>query len=532
MHITHLTNGPADRRKILAVIVVYALFSVGWIVLSDNLIQLLFSDPNRLIQVGMLKDWLFVGISSWLLYALMRHWGCDGIPQEERLNALNLLTAIADSSDDAIFAKDLDGRYILFNQAAGNFIGKSAEEVLGRDDRAFFPPEQAEILITLGRKVIAENRSITKEEEIETSAGPRIFLATKGPLRDDQGKVIGIFGISRDITEHRQAEAKLQASELSYRSLFENMINSVVHARIIFEGVRPVDIEYISTNPAFATITGITESVAGRRISAIIPGYCENNPESLEVFGRVAATGISTRWEHYLSELKRWFSFIIYSPAPGEVIIVTDNITDHKQAEMALSQSEERLQLALDATRDGLWDWDLRTGRAYLTPYYYEMTGYRPEDVTADFEFFKRTVFPDDLPRVLEILEAHIQGRTPTCEYEYRLLTRSGEIKWMKGRGRIVERDTEGVPLRMIGTTTDINVRKVAEEFMRRQAEELAQRNNELERFNRAMTGRELDMIALKQRVNELSHQLGREPPYPLVFLDTPSVQQKEEHAP
>lgn len=403
MQITSLSNGQTSRRKILVVIAVYILFSAGWLVLSDNVLPLLFSDPNRIIQADMFKDGVFVGVTSWLLYTLMRRWGCDEILQTKNLNALNLLTAIADSSDDAIFAKDLEGRYILFNQAASNFIGKSVEDVLGRDDRAFFPPEQAEMLMALGRQVIAKNRSITKEERIETVAGPRIFLATKGPLRDDQGNIIGIFGISRDITERRLAED-------------------------------------------------------------------------------------------------------------------------------ALCQSKERLQLALDATRDGLWDWDLRTGLAYLTPYYYEMTGYRPEDITADFEFFKRTVYPDDLPRVLEILDAHIQGRTLTCEYEYRLLTRSGELKWMKGRGRIVERDAEGVPLRMIGTTTDINVRKGAEELMRRQAEELAQHNAELERFNRAMIGRELDMIALKQRVNELSHQLGQDPPYSLAFLDTPPTQQKQEH--
>ena len=404
MQISHLTNGPPSRRKILAVIAVYILFSAGWLVLSDNVLPLLFSDPNRIIQVGMLNGWLLVGVTSWLLYTLMRRWSCDEILQTKNLNALNLLTAIADSSDDAIFAKDLAGRYILFNQAACNFIGKSVEDVLGRDDRAFFPPEQAEMLMALGRQVIAENRSITEEERIETVAGPCTFLATKGPLRDDQGNIIGIFGISRDITER-------------------------------------------------------------------------------------------------------------------------------KLAETALRQSEERLQLALDATRDGLWDWDLRTGRAYLSPYYYEMTGYRPEEIVADFEFFKHTVYPDDLPRVLAILQAHIQGKTPTCEYEYRLLSRSGELKWMKGRGRIVERDAEGVPLRMIGTTTDINVRKGAEELMRRQAEELAQRNDELERVNRAMIDRELDMIALKQRVNELSHQLGREPPYTLAFLDTPPAQQKQEHS-
>ncbi|MGZ4953929.1 MAG: PAS domain S-box protein [Methylobacter sp.] len=577
--------------------------------------------------------------------------------QAERLRALHLLSAISDSSDDAIFAKDREGRYLLFNRAAGLFVGQPVEEVLGRDDRSIFPSKQADMLMGIDRRVIAENRTITREEELDTLQGERVFFTTKGPLRDNDGNIIGTFGISRDITEHKQTEAALHTTEISYRSLFDNMMNSVVHARIIFQEETPVDIEYISTNPAFATVSGITEAVVGRRISEIIPGYCENNPESLDIFGRVATTGVSTRWEHYLCELNRWFSFMIYSPSRGEVIIVTENITERKLAELALRESEsrfralveqslagiyilqdgriryanpgfaaifgydssealidsvpvtdlvipedrervvenvrrriegeivdlhyifsglhrdgsridveahgrpidyqgrpaiigfilniterrtaeaqlrvseERLKLALDATNDGLWDWDLRSGLAYLTPHYYEITGYRPDQVRPDFDFFKRTVHPDDLPYVLETMEAHLQGKTPASEFNYRLVTATGEVKWMRGRGRAVERDAQGAPLRMIGTITDISASKAAEETLRQQTHELAQRNAELERFNRASVGRELDMIALKQQVNELSRQLGREQVYPLAFLDTLPTQANQDKA-
>ncbi len=143
---------------------------------------------------------------------------------------------------------------------------------------------------------------------------------------------------ARKQAEDRQAmqeaaQEKLRASEAKFRYLYENMLNGVIHARMIIQGDTPVDMEYISANPAFATVTGITESVVGRRLSEVIPGYCENNPESLQTFVQVAATGIPRRWEQYLRELDRWFSFSIYSPAHGEVIIVTENITDQKRAE-------------------------------------------------------------------------------------------------------------------------------------------------------------------------------------------------------
>jgi PAS domain S-box-containing protein len=132
--------------------------------------------------------------------------------QAERLTALRLLGAIADASADAIFAKDLVGRYLLFNRAAGGFTGKSPEEVLGRDDTALFPPEQAAMIRANDRRVMEENRVVDYEEALDTALGPRTFLALKGPLRGDDGQVIGVYGISRDITERSAAEEDLRRS--------------------------------------------------------------------------------------------------------------------------------------------------------------------------------------------------------------------------------------------------------------------------------------------------------------------------------
>lgn len=441
--------------------------------------------------------------------------------QSERLRALKLLAAIADSSNDAIFAKDLQGRYILFNRAACAFVGKQLEEVLGNDDSVLFPPQEAAMLASIGKRVAQGNQIVTAVEVLATQLGPRTFLATKGPLRDEAGKVIGIYGISRDITDRERAEAALRASEKTYRLLFENMLNSVVHARIIFQEQKPIDLEYLAANPAFATVTGIKQNVVGQRISAVIPGYCERHQESLEIFGRVALTGESTFWEHYLPELARWFSFMIYSPNAGEVIIVTENITERKQSEISLRTSEERLQLALNVSSDGLWDWDLSRGVFYFTPRYYEITGYAATEVTPDIRFFESTLHPEDKERVLANIDDNLQGVLPLLEVDYRLIKASAEVIWVHCKGKVVQHDAAGKPLRMLGTLTDINTAKQAEEALRRQTLELGQRNQELERFNRATIGRELDMIALKQQVNALALQLGQAAPYDLAFVSS-----------
>jgi len=382
----------------MTLVLAYAVLSGVWILLSDEWLQRLLDDPRQIMLASMLKDGLFVGVTAGLLYILLRRSHTLALLQAERQcegerrRALDLLAAIADSSEDAIFAKDLEGRYTLFNRAASLITGQPAEAVLGFDDRALFPAEQAGRLMAAGRQVVAGNRAICQEEVLSVPGGERVFLTTKGPLRDADGKVVGLFGISRDITEQKQALERLKASE-------------------------------------------------------------------------------------------------------------------------------ERLHLALDAADAGLWDWDLRSGLAYLTPRYYEMTGYRPGDVTPNFEFFQRMVHPDDLPRVLETVDAHLQGKIPISAFDYRILTPAGELRWISGQGRVVEWDAEGAPLRMVGTILDITARKAAEEALGRQAEELARHNVELERFNHAMVGREMDMIALKQQINGLSRQLGREPPYPLAFL-------------
>jgi|GEM_PF-3885281 len=173
--------------------------------------------------------------------------------QAERLRALQLLNTIAEGSTDPIVVKDTKGRILLFNKEAARMIGQRAEDVMGRDASAIFPPEQAERIKNDDQRVMANNRVFTFQEEITTADGKRTLLTTKGPLHDADDKVIGLFGISRDITARKTAEDQLRKLSLAVEQSPESIVITNLDACI----------EYV--NEAFVRNTGYTrEEVIGK----------------------------------------------------------------------------------------------------------------------------------------------------------------------------------------------------------------------------------------------------------------------------
>ena len=128
----------------------------------------------------------------------------------------------------------------------------------------------------------------------------------------------------------------------------------------------------------------------------------------------------------------------------------------------ALAESESRLALTLDATNDGVWDFNLETGAVYLSPVWARLLGYAPGELTSSLETFWAVVHPDDAPRVQDVLDRHIRGELPAKELEVRLRMKTGEYRWFLDQGKIVERDGDGRPRRMLGTISDITVKKQA----------------------------------------------------------------------
>jgi diguanylate cyclase (GGDEF)-like protein/PAS domain S-box-containing protein len=123
----------------------------------------------------------------------------------------NLLTSVISGTSDAIYVKDLHGRYLMANGAAAAFLGRPQADVVGRDDLAMLPAESALALLQQDRDIIASGRTQTLEEYVVNLEGERtLFQSTKGPVSDQSGAVVGVFGVSRDITKSKLAEERIQ----------------------------------------------------------------------------------------------------------------------------------------------------------------------------------------------------------------------------------------------------------------------------------------------------------------------------------
>jgi PAS domain S-box-containing protein len=139
-------------------------------------------------------------------------------------------------------------------------------------------------------------------------------------------------------------------------------------------------------------------------------------------------------------------------------VLLCEKLDALKQTEAALRESQARYALAMQASRDGLWDWNILTDEVYYSPRFKSILGYQDHEMENQFNSFESRLHPDDYDRVLAAVHAHIEHRIP-YDVEYRLRTKQGDYRWIRAQGQAIW-DKAGQPIRMAGAINDITERK------------------------------------------------------------------------
>ncbi|MDQ2087060.1 response regulator [Herbivorax sp. ANBcel31] len=179
-------------------------------------------------------------------------------------------------------------------------------------------------------------------------------------------------------------------------------------------------------------------------------------------------------WEYKSIVTKKWYeckeSIIKWLDGRDVHLQVAYDITKRKEMEENLKRSQEQFELAINGSKDGIWDWDVKTNKLFLSPRWKDMIGYKDEELENVFSTFESRIHPDDKENVLKYVNNYLEGKIPFYNMEFRFRHKEGHYLWMLARGEAL-RDEDGKPYRMAGSHTDITEVKEKEKEIIRQKE-------------------------------------------------------------
>lgn len=392
------------------------------------------------------------------------------------------------------FIKDECGRHLYVNSTFERLFRVSLDEIRGKTNDDLTPPAVAARLNDNDRLVFATGEAVELEETVPTPDGKsEHWLVLKFPLKGAHGEPL-LGGMAVDITERKRAQDALAAlvrgtSAVTGEAFFPIFVKELALAL----GVKYAAVTDLrSDRPDQATtlalwcgtdwaqsfrfhITGTPCEVAIREGIACYPSDVQRHfPDDADL--------ADLRGESYLGILLRSAA----GESLGHIFVIDDKpLADPKRAtailqifaaraaaelqrlraDEALRASQERFELAVSGTNDGIWDWNIVSGDIYWSDRACELLGYERGALALTFDAWVSFLHPDDVEGMKETLRRHLQERAP-YQLEIRLKAKDGTFRWFAAMGQAVW-NTDGCPVRMVGSVTDITERKRAEERLR-----------------------------------------------------------------
>ncbi len=401
------------------------------------------ADPNE----GLVALYLLLGLWALASLALAAAVSARERSRDALAASESLLRAVVEGTTDHVYVKDRGGRFLIVNPACAQSFGLPAAELVGKSAADLLPAEDARRIHAVDEEVMRTGLTCRTEITVTNRAGSaRTYEAVKAPYRDRTGAVLGVVGISRDVTEQRSAEAG--------RAWLAAIVESSADA-IIGE---TLDGTITSWNAAAQHLYGYSAAEAvGQPVAMLVPAE-----ERGELAGLLERVGRGERiLDHETLRCRKDGTKVevalTLSPireAAGAVIGVSAIARD-------LTQCAELQRLACEAAHLGMWFWTPKDDRLVWTPRCRRLFGIGPDEPLSQARYLA-AVHPDDRERVAATVARALAERAE-YQVECRVVWPDGSVHWMSGSGRVIV-DEQGEPVRMMGTALDITAEKQAEQ--------------------------------------------------------------------
>ncbi|NJP05374.1 MAG: PAS domain S-box protein [Chloroflexaceae bacterium] len=285
--------------------------------------------------------------------------------------------------------------------------------------------------------------------------------------------------VLRYMGELEHVDQSLQDLEADYQHLRQRqrLFESLIENSSEFVGMVSLDGQPLYLNTPGKELVGLASKATFEQTTILDYVFPEDLPHFqqhiLPIMQEQGHWAGELRFRHFQTETPipvYYSAFVVNDTETGQPIglgTVTRDLTAFRQSEAEKQQSQERLELVLEATQDGFWDWSIPTGDVYYNDRWQTMLGYAPGELSSHVTTWEGLMHPHDRARTLTLIANHLHAEDTSFTVEFRLQTKTSGWKWILARGKVVERNAQGQPLRMVGTHTDIDERKQMEEDLR-----------------------------------------------------------------
>ncbi|MBW4511462.1 MAG: PAS domain S-box protein [Scytonematopsis contorta HA4267-MV1] len=394
----------------------------------------------------------------------------------------NILQALLSSTSDAIFVKDLQGRYVIANEIAAEYFGTTVEAMLGKDDVTLFPADIAQQIIQNDERIIRTGESCTYEEKVSHQGITRWLLSKKHPWCDDDDSIVGIIGIIQDITENKKNQEALQLSEEGFR-----LATAAAELGMWFWDLTTDELVWTPKCKALFGLTVDTQISYQLFLNCLHPDDREFTDEAVSCAlaqKTIYDVEYRTVWPdgslHWIAAKGRATYDVDGNPV--RMMGTVQDISDRKQVEENLRQSELNFRTLADTMPQMFWTTQADGFHDYFNKRWCEYTGMTLKETQG--WGWSHLLHPDDKQRCLDIWNESLStGKDYYIEYRFRRAS-DGQYHWFIGQAFPL-RDEGGKILKWFGSCTDIHDKKRTEEALRDSLQKQKAAYEEAEKANR-----------------------------------------------